>query len=520
MTSADYTSFVPAVNEGPIARVLSSLRVTGIRGFFGLRAEAQGRPTIYASPHERGVGLVRFERGSSSPNEVFGPDGSAFSHYRPVLEEMQKMGPREWDRRVSLAGGRMVEEQRGLGIGGDESAHPIDYVPRLLSAADWAVLERGLAQRMLAINEWLRQLEAGRQEIVPKEVVESSALYDASIPTRFGDAPNRQMGFDIVAVRDGDGWEHLVIEDNAKMPVGMEPMSLMRASTAEVLPESFAALGVRPLDGLMERFGEVLRAASPVSEPTLAILSTGPDDQYYLDHKVFARDIGAILAERHEVELDHEGRLLHKQSGSRIDIIYERIEDGRIYDDIPGLVESQARGLVHAVFAPNLGIADDKGVYPFVPEMIRAYLGEEPVLDNVGTYSLAIEEDRRYVMEHFGELVVKSRSGWGGKDVLIAPEESTEAVEEFRKAVTGNPVEYVAQEIIDFSTHVLCETGEAGEGFLLRDSHADYRIHALAPDAETVEVVPGAMTRVAAPGSKLVNISSGGKMKDTWVLVG
>jgi uncharacterized circularly permuted ATP-grasp superfamily protein len=412
----------------------------------------------------------------------------------------------------------MVEEQRTLGIPGEESAHPVDYVPRLLPAADWAVLERGLAQRMLAVNEWLRRLEAGKQEVVPREVIESSTLYDSSIPTRFGSVPNRQMGFDIVAVENGDGWEYLVIEDNAKMPVGIEPMSLMRARTAEVLPESYTALGVRPLSGLMQRFGEVLRAASPAGEPTLAILSTGPDDQYYLDHKVFAKELDAILAERHEVELDHEGRLVHTESGRRIDVIYERIESGRIYDDIPGLAESQVRGLVHAVFAPNLGIADDKGVYPFVPEMIRTYLGEEPVLNNVGTYSLAVEEDRRYVMDHFGELVVKSRSGWGGKDVLIAPQESGEDVEEFRRMVEENPVEYVAQEVVDFSTHVLCEANEAENDFLLRDSHADYRIHALAPDERSVEVVPGAMTRVAAPGSKLVNISSGGKMKDTWVL--
>jgi uncharacterized circularly permuted ATP-grasp superfamily protein len=403
----------------------------------------------------------------------------------------------------------------------DDEVHPTDYVPRILPAADWAILERGLAQRMLAINQWLGRLEAGKDEVVPEEVIESSALFDASIPTRFGDVPNRQMGFDIVAVeRSGGGgeWDYLVIEDNAKMPVGIEPMSILRTRTLDVLPESYAALRVRSLDGLMERFGEVVQAASPEPDPTIAILSTGPRDQYYLDHKVFASDLGAILAERHEVELDRDGRLIHKKSGRRIDIIYERIEDGRIYDDIKGLIESQARGLVDAVFAPNLGIADDKGVYPFIPEMIRTYLGQEPVLDNVDTYSLAVEEDRRYVLDHFDELVIKSRSGWGGKDVLIAPEESGEDVEEFRKTVEENPVEYVAQEMIDFSTHVLCETEEAGDGFVLRDANADYRIHALAPDAQTIEVVPGAMTRVAAPGSKLVNISSGGKMKDTWVL--
>jgi uncharacterized circularly permuted ATP-grasp superfamily protein len=196
--------------------------------------------------------------------------------------------------------------------------------------------------------------------------------------------------------------------------------------------------------------GEVLRAASPAHDPTLAVLSTGPEDQYYL------------------------------------------------YDDFPGLVEAQASGKVQAIFAPNLSIADDKGIYPFIPDMIRAYLGEEPVLQNAKTWSLAVEDERRYVMDHLDELVVKSRSGWGGKDVLIAP------------------VEYVAQTVLDFSTHVLCEIEECE--FVLRDSHADYRVHALASDPQTVEVVPGAMTRVAAPGSKLVNISSGGKMKDTWVL--
>ena len=460
---------------------------------------------------------ISFERSLSSPNEVFGQDGDPFSHYRPVLQEMGRMGTGEWGKRTRRAHERLLEKQRDLGMVPDDGIHPTDYMPRVVPAADWAVLERGLSQRMLAINEWLRRLEAGKDEIVPDEVVESSALFDASVPTRFGDVPNRQMGFDIVAVEGGAGdWKYLVIEDNAKMPVGLEPMSLLRARTADVLPEAYAALGVRPLGGLMQRFGEVLRAASPGPDPTIAILSTGPDDLYYLDHKVFAREHGAILAERHEVELDRGGRLVHKGSGRRLDVIYERIEDGRIYDDLPGLIESQARGLVHAVFAPNLGIADDKGVYPFIPEMIRTYLGEEPVLNNVETYSLAVEDDRRYVMDHFDELVVKSRSGWGGKDVLIAPEESSEDVEEFRKTVEESPVEYVAQEVMDFSTHVLCETGE--DGFVLRDSHADYRIHTLAPNAQTVEVVPGAMTRVAAPGSKLVNVSSGGKMKDTWVL--
>src|ERR687883_1809175 len=188
---------------------------------------------------------LRFERGLSSPNEVFDPAGEPFSHYRPVLEEMGRMGPGEWRRRTHRAQRGRLEQQRELGMVPDDEVHPTDYVPRILPAADWAVLERGLAQRMLAINEWLRRLEAGKDEVVPEEVLESSTLFDTSVPTRFGDVPNRQMGFDIVAVERSGEWEYLVIEDNAKMPVGIEPMNILRMGTLDVLPESYTALRVR-----------------------------------------------------------------------------------------------------------------------------------------------------------------------------------------------------------------------------------------------------------------------------------
>ena len=462
---------------------------------------------------------INFEREQSGPNEVFGPGDEPFAHYRSVLEEMGRMGAGGWRSGVERAHGRLLDVQRDLGVSDrEDKTYPADYVPRVVSAVGWEVLESGLAQRMRAINAWLRRLEEDRDEVVPREVLESSVLHDDRVPMRLGPVPNRQMGFDMVAVegRAAGEWEYLVIEDNAKMPVGIEPMHLLRQRTAELLPESYAALGVRPLDDLMDRFGETIRAASSRADPTIAVLTTGYDDQYYLDHNVFAREHGAILAERHEVELDRDGYLVHRGSGRRIDVIYERIESGRIYDDLPGLVESQAAGKVKAIFDPNLGIADDKGVYPFVPEMIRTYLSEEPILQNLKTYSLAVEEDRRHVMDNFDRLVVKSRSGWGGKGVLIAPEESRANIREFREQVEKNPVEFVAQDPVDFSTHVLCATEE--DRFLLRDSYADLRVHALAPDEETVWVVPGAMTRVAAPGSRLVNVSSGGRTKDTWVL--
>jgi uncharacterized circularly permuted ATP-grasp superfamily protein len=336
----------------------------------------------------------------------------------------------------------------------------------------------------------------------------------------------RQIAFDVVAVesrRAGEtgGWEYLLIEENAKMPVGLAAMTRRRLMSREVFfPESYAELPVRSLEGWLGRLGGTLRAASPKGGgATLAVVSGGPDDQFYLDHHIYAREMDAVLAETKELRVDSEGFLVHGPTGRRIDVIYERVDEDRLYAEVPGLLESHVEGKVHVLFAPNSEIVDDKGVEAFVPEMVRTYLGEEPLIQNARTWSLAAGEDYRYVMDHFGELVVKSRGGYGGKEVMIGPEEPKESIERFRKMVEENPVEYVAQEMIDFSTHVLCETGE--EDFLLRDSYADYRMLVLAPDPEdpdVVETIPGSLSRVAAPGKHIVNISSGGKMKDTWVL--
>jgi uncharacterized circularly permuted ATP-grasp superfamily protein len=287
-------------------------------------------------------------------------------------------------------------------------------------------------------------------------------------------------------------------------------------------PESHAELPVYSLDGWLGRLGDALRAASPKGGgATLAVVSGGPADQFYLDHHIYAREMDAVLAETRDLSIDGEGFLVHGPTGRRIDVIYERVDEDRLYAEVPGLLEAHVEGKVHVLFAPNSEIVDDKGVEVFVPEMVRTYLGEEPLIQNARTWSLSVEEDYRYVMDHFGELVVKSRGGYGGKEVMIGPEETKESVERFRRIVERNPVEYIAQETIDFSTHVLCEADLANGGFSLQDSYADYRMLALAPDPtdpSVVEIVPGTLARVAAPGSHLTNISSGGKMKDTWVL--
>jgi uncharacterized circularly permuted ATP-grasp superfamily protein len=469
---------------------------------------------------------VRFERALPGTNEVFLPDGTLRPVYEAVFDELGRTGAERWDERLGRAHGLLLDEQWAFGIKEGDKTHPTDWIPRIVPAPDWRRLEAGLTQRLRAINVFLRRLEEGKEEVVPREVVESSILYDAGWEDRFGTVPVRQIAFDVVAVesrRSGQtgGWEYLVIEENAKMPVGLAAMTRRRRMGKEVFfPETLEELRVFPLDGWLGRLGGALRAASPKGpEATLAVVSGGPDDQFYLDHHIYAQEMDAVLAETQELQIGEDGCLVHLPTGRRIDVIYERVDEDRLYAEVPGLLEAHIRGKTHVLFAPNSEIIDDKGVGVFVPEMVRRYLGEEPLIENARTWSLAVEEERHYVMDHFDELVVKSRGGYGGKEVMIGPEESKESIEWFRKQVEENPVEYVAQETIDFSTHVLCETD--GSDFLLRDSYADYRVLVLSPDAtdpDVVEAVPGSLSRVAAPGKHVVNISSGGKMKDTWVL--
>ncbi len=471
---------------------------------------------------------IRFERTLPGTNEVFGPDGVPRPVYETVFEELRETSPERWEKNLRRAHDLLLDEQHAFGIRKGDKTHPTDWFPRVVPAADWERLEQGLAQRIRAISEFLRRLEAGVEDVVPKEVIETSILYDPTLPNRFGEVPVRQVAFDVVAVereRSGQAgaWEYVLLEENAKMPVGLAAMTRRRRMSQEVFfPEAFARLPVLSLDGWLGRLGDSLRAASSKGpEATLAVVTSGPADQFYLDHHIYAQEMGAILPETKDLRFDRGGYLVHEPTGRRIDVVYERVDEDTLYADLPELIDCHVEGRVHVLFAPNSEVVDDKGVEIFVPEMIRRYLGEEPLIKNARTWSLAVPEDRRYVMEHFEELVVKSRGGYGGKDMMIGPEESRESIERFRRVVELNPVEYIAQELIDFSTHVLCEADVRNGGFTLRDSYADYRMLALAPDPKdpnVVEIVPGCLTRVAPRGKHIVNISSGGKMKDTWVL--
>jgi uncharacterized circularly permuted ATP-grasp superfamily protein len=243
---------------------------------------------------------VRFERALPGTNEVFLSDGTLRPVYDAVFGELGRTGPGRWEEKLRRAHGLLLEEQYAFGIKEGDKTHPTDWIPRIVPASDWRRLEAGLTQRLRAINVFLRRLEEGKEEIVPREVVESSILYDTGWKDRFGPVPVRQIAFDIVAVegRRTGGWEYLVIEENAKMPVGLAAMTRRRRMSGEVFfPESLAELPVASLDGWLGRLGDALRASSPKGpEATLAVVSSGPDDQFYLDHHIYAEEMDAVLA--------------------------------------------------------------------------------------------------------------------------------------------------------------------------------------------------------------------------------
>jgi uncharacterized circularly permuted ATP-grasp superfamily protein len=287
---------------------------------------------------------VRFERALPGTNEVFFPDGTLRPVYETVFDELRRTGPERWREKLRRAHGLLLDEQYAFGIKEGDKTHPTDWIPRIVPASDWGRLEAGLTQRLRAINVFLERLEAGKEEVVPREVVESSILYDTGWKDRFGPVPVRQIAFDVVAVESGrtgqtGGWEYLVIEENAKMPVGLAAMTRRRRMSGEVFfPESLQVLPVCPLDGWLERLGQALRAASPRGpEATLAVVSSGPDDQFYLDHHIYAREMDAILAETKDLRVD--GHLIHRPTGRTIDVIYERVDEDRLYAEVPGLLE-------------------------------------------------------------------------------------------------------------------------------------------------------------------------------------
>ena len=414
------------------------------------------------------------------------------------------------------------------GEGGDpDRLIPFDMFPRVFSGAEWARLERGIKQRARALNAFLVDVY-GRGEIVragriPAHLVYRNEAYEKAVA---GFVPPKGVYSHIVGidlVRTGPD-EFFVLEDNCRTPSGVSYMLENREIMMRMFPELFRENRIEPVDQYPEILRRTLASVAPAKcdrEPTVVILTPGHFNSAYYEHSFLADLMGVELVEGQDLFVEGEFVWMRTTEGpKRVDVIYRRIDDAFLDPlcfrpesmlGVPGLMDVYRSGGVSICSAPGAGVADDKAVYTYVPEMVRFYLGEEPILNNVPTWKCGSPEDLKYVLAHLPELVVKEVHGSGGYGMLVGPKASTEEVERFRARILDDPGNYIAQPTLALSTTPTF----VAEGVAPR--HVDLRPYCLV--GERIELVPGGLTRVALKeGSLVVNSSQGGGVKDTWVL--
>jgi len=411
---------------------------------------------------------------------------------------------------------------------GVERSIPFDIIPRIIDAASWKKLSDGCCQRVRALNAFIRDIyhdqEIIKAGVIPAEQVLGNKVYrpemrGLAVPN---DAYVQIAGIDIVRVDDDTFY---VLEDNLRTPSGVSYMLENRKMMMRLFPDLFARVPVAPVDHYADVLLDNLRAVAPagVADPTVVLLTPGSYNSAYFEHAFLAQQMGIELVEGSDLFVADDIVYMRTTRGpERVDVIYRRIDDDYLDPlafrpdstlGVPGLFGAYRAGQVTLANAIGTGVADDKATYVYVPEMIRFYLGEEPILQNVPTWQLAKADDRKYVLEHLAELVVKEVQGSGGYGMLVGPAASKDELDVFRERIRANAANYIAQPTLALSA---CPTF-VGSGIAPR--HVDLRPYVLA--GKTVTLVPGGLTRVALrEGSLVVNSSQGGGTKDTWVLDG
>jgi len=413
---------------------------------------------------------------------------------------------------------------------GTERLIPFDQIPRVIPAHEWREMEAGLVQRVTALNRFIHDIyhdqEILKAGIVPREQILHNAQFR---PEMMGvDVPkniySHIAGVDIVRAANPDGsGSYYVLEDNLRVPSGVSYMLENRKMMMRLFPDLFAQHRIAPVAHYPDLLLETLRSVAPhgVSEPMVVVLTPGMYNSAYFEHAFLAQQMGVELVEGQDLFVQDKVVYMRTTRGpKRIDVIYRRLDDDFLDPQVfrkdstlgcPGLIEAYKAGNVCLSNAVGTGIADDKSIYPYVPQMIEFYLGERPILNNVPTYQCRKADDLQHVLAHLGELVVKEVHGAGGYGMLVGPAATHQEIEDFRAHLIANPSNYIAQPTLSLST---CPTFvESG----IAPRHIDLRPFVLS--GATVQMVPGGLTRVALKeGSLVVNSSQGGGTKDTWVL--
>jgi uncharacterized circularly permuted ATP-grasp superfamily protein len=467
-----------------------------------------------------------------------GDAGEVRKHYAAYARWLQAQDPKTMAARREEA--EMIFRRVGITFAvygdkdedgsGTERLIPFDLIPRVIAAQEWKSMEAGLVQRVTALNRFIHDVyhdqEILKAGVIPREQIENNAQFR---PEMVGvDVPNNIYshisGIDIVRAPDSAGkGEYYVLEDNLRVPSGVSYMLEDRKMMMRLFPELFSQHRVAPVAHYPDLLLETLRASSPATtaEPTVVVLTPGMYNSAYFEHAFLAQQMGVELVEGQDLFVKDKFVYMRTTRGpKRVDVIYRRVDDDFLDPNVfrptstlgcAGLMEAYKAGHVAICNAVGTGVADDKSIYPYVPDMIKFYLGEEPILKNVPTYQCRKPEDLQYTLANLKDLVVKEVHGAGGYGMLVGPASTQEEIERFRAALLANPEGYIAQPTLSLSS---CPTFvESG----IAPRHIDLRPFVLS--GRTVQMVPGGLTRVALKeGSLVVNSSQGGGTKDTWIL--
>lgn len=459
--------------------------------------------------------------------------GGPRPHYDPLVNRFDEFDIDGLESRVRLIESLFRRQGITFAVYGEdegiERTWPLDIVPRIISAREWKHLEAGLAQRVRALNAFLDDVYQGNQEIVadgviPRWLLESSSGYlpeVTGIPVPSG---GRCVISGIDLVRDGEG-TYRVLEDNLRVPSGISYVLENRVAMTRVLPKAFSRYRVKPLADFGARLLATLQSLAPASasDPTVVVLTPGVRNSAYFEHAFLARMMGVELVEGRDLVVD--GRVVYSRTTrglTRVDVIYRRVGDEFLDPvvfrpdsllGVPGIMSAVRAGTVSLANPVGNGAADDKGVYPYVPEMIDYYLGEEAIIPNVETYLPWEPDHLEHILAHLDHLVVKPVAEAGGKGIVFGPSSDEGTLRVVAEALRANPRDFIAQDVVQLSTHPTF----TGEGLAPR--HIDLRPFVLS-GGNGIDVVPGGLTRVALrEGSLVVNSSQGGGSKDTWVLI-
>jgi uncharacterized circularly permuted ATP-grasp superfamily protein len=465
-------------------------------------------------------------------DEMFRPDGSPRQGAERLIERINSLPPGELQSRQQAIESALLRMGITFTVYGDaagtEKIFPFDVIPRIVQASDWRHIEAGLKQRIAALNHFLNDIyheqNIVNDDIVPREMLEKAKSFR---PQCVGLNPPKGIWCHITGtdlVRQSDGAIY-VLEDNLRCPSGVSYVLQNRMVMKQSFSVAFAASGVRPVVNYPSQLFQTLSSVAPRGkpDPTVVVLTPGIYNSAYYEHSFLAQQMGVELVQGEDLVVENDRVYMFTTDGlEQVDVIYRRIDDDFLDPlsfrkdsmlGVPGLLNAYRKGNVALCNAPGTGVADDKVIYAYVPEMIKYYLNQEPILPNVPTYICQKEEDRQYVLAHLDELVVKAANEAGGYGMLIGPHSTVEEQQEFARRIEADPRNYIAQPTLSLS-RVPTVVGDHFEG-----RHVDLRPYVLYGDS--IWVLPGGLTRVALKkGSLVVNSSQGGGSKDTWVIDG